>query len=691
MIKRKSERQKLLDIIEILEKNHNKSIALYGLGTETERLLSELGNEISVAGLLDGFEERGEIYGYPIIPITETVSKGVGLIIVVARPGSCRVIAKRIGAFCAENGIALFDVYGKDLLAGSKAAFDFESVQGESRQKLYEMIEAAQVVSFDLFDTLITRKVLSYTDIFELMDIRLRDIGIIIPDFPKLRLYSEKELSKLSAPKLTDIYRFVLKKSGGSFISAHELASMEWELDFSTMMAREDVCDIFKKTIADEKKVVITTDSYYTLSQIRTIFDRFGLDKPDEIFVSCEYKTSKMQTLFGILKDGYCGKRILHVGDDEIADMKKASGYGFDTYRIYSGADLYDSLGGLGLDDEIRTLSDKLKIGMFISNVFNSPFWFEEDARRLSINDSVQVGYLFCAPIVTDFVLWMKRTAKEQGYGQILFCARDGYLPGKLYRIISPDTKSVYFLTSRTAAIRAGMEDNKDIEYVDSMKYFGTPEEALKIRFGIFVEDISKIERQKEILWKAVMQREKYKRYIEKLDIQDAQIGMFDFVAKGTTQMYLQKLFSQHMKGFYFLRLEPEFMADKELDIEPFYSDEEKKASAIFDNYYILETILTSPYSQMEEFGENGAPVFADETRGGKDIKVLERAQAGITDYFKEYMRLLPESARIENKMLDEKMLALIHRIQIKDEDFRALQVEDSFFGRMTAIADVIG
>ncbi|WP_026667948.1 hypothetical protein [Butyrivibrio sp. AE2005] len=63
-------------------------------------------------------------------------------------------------------------------------------------------------------------------------------------------------------------------------------------------------------------------------------------------------------------------------------------------------------------------------------------------------------------------------------------------------------------------------------------------------------------------------------------------------MAKGTTQMYLQKLFAQHIKGFYFLQLEPEFMADKGLDIEPFYSDEEKNSSAIFDNYYILETIL---------------------------------------------------------------------------------------------------
>ena len=162
-------------------------------------------------------------------------------------------------------------------------------------------------------------------------------------------------------------------------------------------------------------------------------------------------------------------------------------------------------------------------------------------------------------------------------------------------------------------------------------------------------------------------------------------------VAKGTNQMYLQKLFAQHIKGFYFLQLEPEFMADKGLDIEPFYSDEEKNSSAIFDNYYILETILTAPSPQLEEFNESGEPVFAKETRSKTDIEVFEKAQKGIIEYFEKYIELVPEAARIENKTLDEKILALVNKVQLEDEDFLKLKVEDPFFGRMTDIRDVIG
>ena len=39
----------------------------------------------------------------------------------------------------------------------------------------------------------------------------------------------------------------------------------------------------------------------------------------------------------------------------------------------------------------------------------------------------------------------------------------------------------------------------------------------------------------------------------------------------------------------------------------------------------------------------------------------------------------------------NEKLLELVNKVKILDEDFLALKVEDPFFGRMTAMTDVIG
>jgi hypothetical protein len=151
--------------------------------------------------------------------------------------------------------VELFDVRGKDLLAAQATRYDFTSVSGESRKILLEKIHNADIVSFDLFDTLIMRKVYSYTDVFELTDWELRRRGIIIPDFGKRRLSAEKELSKKYAPILEDIYEEVLRQIGGCFLSAEELAEIEWNLDLSTMIPRDTVCSILILTFIATRKV----------------------------------------------------------------------------------------------------------------------------------------------------------------------------------------------------------------------------------------------------------------------------------------------------------------------------------------------------------------------------------------------------------------------------------------------------
>ena len=69
---------------QVLQQYQKKNIAVYGLGSETERLLDKLGTQYHIAGLLDSFREEGEFYGKPVIALKETVEKEVGLILVPA-------------------------------------------------------------------------------------------------------------------------------------------------------------------------------------------------------------------------------------------------------------------------------------------------------------------------------------------------------------------------------------------------------------------------------------------------------------------------------------------------------------------------------------------------------------------------------------------------------------------------------
>lgn len=677
-----------------------KKVAIYGLSTETERVLAEWNGKYNIIGLLDGFRTSGEQFGYPIVDINDVVTQENVIIIVVARPGSCKAIAKRVGDLCRENKVALIDIRGKDLLADTKVVYDFAAVQGYTRQDLLTAIEAANAVSFDLFDTLAIRNISSFEGMFRLVDARLREKGIFILDFVNKRLKVEKALSINNAPRLEEIYLEILKDTDGINVTADELAIVEFEVDKNLLEARRDVVDLLNELANKNKQIYITSDSYYTKEQISQILDRIGVAHVTEVLVSCECGTSKIGNLFEKLRAISGESNILHVGDDIVADIESAKRHGIGAFQIYSAAELLELVGGLKLSEKESSLSDQIKVGMFVANLFNSPFQFEDDLKRIHAEGAKDVGYLFCAPMIMDFTKWFEEESKGAGNTNRWLCARDGYLLTKLYEIMYPTQKAEYFYTSRISAIRAGVESMVDIEFVDGMKFSGDCEENLKIRFGINADtlDTNQINESQEGLLKyskAILENSKNKRinnlkYIDKLAVQDGGISFFDFVAKGTSQMYIQRLIHNPIKGFYFLQLEPEFMKNKKLNIKPFYNEMERESSAIFDNYYILETVLTSPEASVDEFDAEGNPVFARETRSDEDIACFMRAQDGIVEYVKKYISICPKSQREINKSLDEVFLTLLHNVEIRDKDFLGLMIEDPFFNRMTDIKDVL-
>lgn len=684
---------------EIMSPYKEDNIAIYGLGTETERVLNEVGRDFQIVGLLDGYKEEGELYQKPIISLQYAIDCQVKLILVVARPGSCRAILKRIGAVCMENQIALIDVRGKNLCDLQTAKYRFSAADGISRAHLMELVDKKDVLSIDLFDTLVMRRILFPTDIFDIVDCRLKEKGIVIEDFSGRRLASEKHLATAAAPTLIDIYTYMKNTYSIAEIVPEELAKLEWQTDYELAVPRREMCDFCEEVHKKGKEIYIVSDTFYTKEQLAGLLKKCGIEFYQDIFASCEYKIAKTGGLFDKLKDRVGEKTVIHIGDDLVADIESAEKYGIAACQIRSGIDLLEMTGYLGLWDHMEGIANRIKIGMFVEKLFNSPFQFEEEGQKIAVKTAFDLGYLLFAPIISDFVIWFEEQVHKYDLPNVWLCARDGYLIKKMYDTLCKDHSAVYFLTSRTAAIRAGVENKEDIAYVSGMKFSGTVEKELEERYGIVVDaEMAAIGAAGKsvqdyiplILRRADINRKNYHTYMERLPVKNGDVAFFDFVAKGTSQMYMQRLVKNHLKGLYFLQLEREYMREKGLDILPFYDKEEMDESEIYENYYILETMLTSPMPSIREFDENGEPCYALETRKKEDIQCVLEAQDGIFDYFVTYLKLCPkEEAKIDRK-IDERFLALIHGIDIRDKNFIGLQVEDPFFNRMTDVVDLI-
>ena len=683
------------NVVQLFEKYKLNKIAIYGLGVEAEKVLKQMDSDFQVIGLLDSFRDSGEMYGKPIISLQDAIREDVKMILVVARPGSCKAIARKIGKACTDHQIDLLDINGKNLCENKKVVYDLSGINGESKESLLHKVQEKEVISVDLFDTLIMRQTLFSTDIYELVEQKLKKRDICSENFIKHRAEAEKDLSKYKAPTLVEIYEYLIAHNWISGISAEELAEIEWNTDMSLLIPRREMCDFISQMQESGKEVYIVKDTYYSRKQIEGILHKCGIYNYTDVLVSCEYGTSKTQNLFESLLELIGAKTCIHIGDDPVSDIAAAEKHGLETARIYSGIDLWEAVGCFVMENDVDSLADRLKVGLFVSKIFHSPFQFETKERKITVDNSYDIGFMFLAPLITDFVLWLDNQVTRDA-DNIWFGARDGYLIQQLYGYLGQKDKvSVYFLTSRMAAIRAGVKSVEDIAYVDEMKFSGTVQEQMQERFGIQIPEQVKakesiLDYAKEILSTAEIKRKNYLKYIKTLDRKEGNIAFFDFVAKGTCQMFVEKVLNKQLMGLYFLRLEEDNPKTQGLNIKAFYQAEEKSDSVIFDNYYILETMLTAPMPSVLEFDENGKPCYAKETRDDESIKCFSQAQEGISDFFQRYVEICPVGKRNINKSLDEHMLSLIQKIIITDNAFLNLTVEDPFFNRMTDITDLI-
>lgn len=675
-------------------KNIDGKIAIYDIGKETEKNIPEINEYVEIVGLLDGFRDNGNIYGYNIISLNKAIKIGIKAIIVIARPGSCRAIVTRIKDKCNENNIKIYDVYGNNLLEEKQSKCTLGKLKPYYKKDLMNKIEEADVISFDCFNTLITRQLFSRYDLFELLYNKLSLTEMSLKEFVNQRIKSEKSTAIGLAPNLKKIYEDCV------FFSGIDFAEEEFKIDKSVIIRREELVEVLNYCINKGKEAIVVTDTYYSEKQIKSILNDNSIYGIKKIYASSEYTRGKDTGLFDIVKKDYPKKKILHIGDDYLSDYKSAIKSGINSYKIYSCEDLFYGTNFMPDVEPDMELDSKIKIGLFISNIFNNPFVFERLEKDICIQNNKTIGYSFCAPLIMDFVKWFEEKTRECNDCQIWLSARDGYLIKKIYEILYPNRKTHYVLTSRTAAIRAGTLSEDDIAYVDDMKFGGNMDLCLKKRFGIDVNkiDIKQIDdtqqgilKYKEIIigeaWKKYLN---YKKYLKKICEKNKNILFFDFVAKGTCQFFIKKMVPNKIKGLYFLQLEPQYMNDKQIQIESFFSEREKIKSTIYQDYYILETILTSFSPSVNEFNISGEPIYAEETRLKEDLDCIYEVQSGILNYIKDFIKIYPIEQLKINKKLDEQILSAIHNVNLNDCYFSKLKVEDPFFNRMTDIKQVL-
>ncbi|MCM1342635.1 MAG: hypothetical protein NC305_04200 [Lachnospiraceae bacterium] len=313
-------------------------------------------------------------------------------------------------------------------------------------------IKNFDVVSFDIFDTLIFRPFCSPTDIFILLGEKLQ-----INDFKQIRINAEKRARDVSAVlngtrevTLEDIYFQVERETG---IAAEVGMQLELELEKKYCFANPYIKIVFNILMGQGCKIILTSDMYLKENYLKDLLDNCGYNGYEKIFVSCEYGCGKggEGNLFNVIQNIY-GKdaKICHIGDNYKNDILNARKNGWNaihypnvndvgkSYRAtYTGmSELWGSMYGALVNIRLHNGLEKY-------------------------NEAYEYGYIYGGLYIFGFCNWIYEYVKKNKIDKVLFLARDGDIYRRVFTMLFDDVDSQYIYWSRYPSIICSAENNR--------------------------------------------------------------------------------------------------------------------------------------------------------------------------------------------------------------------------------------
>lgn len=290
-----------------------------------------------------------------------------------------------------------------------------------------------EVVSFDVFDTLISRLLTQPTDVFKIVERRGKLSGLPVDGFAALRIDAEREARSRVRPEVTldDIYAS-LSHLAPRFDTAlaNSLKGMELQAEHDVCVARPAGSKLFEEARASGARIVITTDMYLPEEFIRTLLDDCGYSGYEALFVSSSCHATKADgSLYTILLDrlNVASKQVLHVGDNPKSDIAQARAAGFATFYTSRARERVSSVEGSFL---VASAGIRKESGTSLRNF----------------------GYSCLGPVLVGFCLWLNESLKDDGISKVYYLSRDGLIIKRAMSALGLDCLGgVYLYGSRRA------------------------------------------------------------------------------------------------------------------------------------------------------------------------------------------------------------------------------------------------
>lgn len=314
----------------------------------------------------------------------------------------------------------------------------------ENPRDFAEKIKQYDVISFDVFDTLILRIFDKPTDVFFLVSEELNYLN-----FEYIRKEAERkarcklfENDGSSEVNFREIWKLLEEESG---IPAEIGMEAEWSAEQKSCYANPYFIEVFRYLKDYNGKIIVTSDMYLSRKQICELLKGTGYPEFDAIYVSSEYRKSKSDgTLYEALRNQYGENcKMVHIGDNQYSDQKMAE-------RYHISSIWYPNVNNVG--NRYRSEDMSVLVGSCYRGIVNAHL--HNGLRSYSV--PYEFGFVYGGLFVVGYCRFIHEYVQNHQIDCLLFLARDGDILHQVYTSMYPKDaeKCRYVLWSRLAAAK---------------------------------------------------------------------------------------------------------------------------------------------------------------------------------------------------------------------------------------------
>lgn len=508
------------------------------------------------------------------------------------------------------------------------------------------------VISFDIFDTLLSRCLPKPADVFSLVESVAEERGVDAEGFREMRIVAERSATTRNPSGKEITLAQIYEELPFPEKTKNILMGLELEVESRVLVPNEPMVALTRHFRELGKIVVVASDMYLPGNFLYKILEACGVSF-DKLYVSSEIGVRKSRGAlydFMVADLGVEKRDILHVGDNLLSDVvsPRRKGLAAIWYRPRLASVPVPS----------GSLAELICSGIAMRPYAHGFYSFKA------------IGFSYLGPFLVGLCQWIHEEVKRCPGSTLHFLSRDGYIISKAYKLFYPDNSANYTYVSRrclTVPLLTDVDGWSDV--VERVPYIKRHETMASLLEKVGLDDESLImdlrTRYGNDIARTALLDGTFDHLFDELcdriraNAADERKAMDGYLAQemgessvlvdvgwyGTIQLCLERAVGRPMHGLYvgLLRHNPDYALDNAKGYVYDYRTRDRfDSSLVFSFNGLIETFFSAPHGSVRRYccepDGRYVPVFAEaEMENARSISELHD---GALAFVEEYVRL---------------------------------------------------